>query len=179
MLTNNEILKKLRVALQLNHDEIISILELVEFKITKGALGDLFRAEDHPNYVEAGDQILRNFLNGLVIFKRGPMDSKPESRPKSDTLPKAPKYQPNIVPKMFQKKEKSVYKPFVPKDQKPEEKKRYGSASPIKEVKKTYPQKKETTPETRESKPLVKDVKKVEERSKLANSVFKKDHFKK
>jgi len=34
-------------------------------------LGDLFRNEDHPGYVEAGDQILRNFLNGLIIYKRG------------------------------------------------------------------------------------------------------------
>ncbi|MEO6547684.1 MAG: DUF1456 family protein [Ferruginibacter sp.] len=71
MLSNNDILKKLRVALSLRNDDIIKILELVEFKITKGALGDLFRNEDHPGYVEAGDQVLRNFLNGLIIFKRG------------------------------------------------------------------------------------------------------------
>jgi hypothetical protein len=175
MLTNNEILKKLRVALQLNHDEIISILELVEFKITKGALGDLFRAEDHPNYVEAGDQILRNFLNGLVIYKRGPMDSKSTI----DTLPRVPKSQPNIIPKMFQKKEKPSYKPFTPKDQKPEERKRYTSASPNKDTKKIYPIKKEAIPQNKEIKPVVKEVKKAEDRSKLANSVFKKDHFKK
>ncbi len=72
MLSNNDILKKLRVALSLKDEDILQILDLVEFKITKGALNDLFRKEDHPNYVEAGDQILRNFLNGLVIYKRGP-----------------------------------------------------------------------------------------------------------
>ncbi len=71
MITNNDILKKLRVALSLKNDDIIEILELVGFKITKGALGDLFRNEDHPGYVEAGDQVLRNFLNGLIIYKRG------------------------------------------------------------------------------------------------------------
>ncbi|MEO6489808.1 MAG: DUF1456 family protein [Ferruginibacter sp.] len=71
MLSNNDILKKLRVALSLRNDDIIEILSLVDFEITKGALGDLFRNEDHPGYVEAGDQILRNFLNGLVIYKRG------------------------------------------------------------------------------------------------------------
>lgn len=73
MLSNNDILKKLRVALSLHDTEIIKILELVDFKITKGALGDLFRNEAHPGYVEAGDQILRNFLNGLIIYKRGPL----------------------------------------------------------------------------------------------------------
>ncbi len=71
MLSNNDILKKLRVALSLRNDDIIEILALVDFEITKGALGDLFRNEDHPGYVEAGDQILRNFLNGLIIHKRG------------------------------------------------------------------------------------------------------------
>ena len=71
MLSNNDILKKLRVALQLRNDDIIEILKLVDFEITKGALGDLFRNEDQPGYVEAGDQVLRNFLNGLIIYKRG------------------------------------------------------------------------------------------------------------
>ena len=71
MLSNNDILKKLRVALSLQNDDIIKILSFVDFEISKGALGDLFRNEDHPGYVEAGDQILRNFLNGLIIYKRG------------------------------------------------------------------------------------------------------------
>lgn len=71
MLTNNDILKKLRVALSLRDDDIVEILKLVDFEITKGALGDLFRNPDHEGYVEAGDQILRNFLNGLIIHKRG------------------------------------------------------------------------------------------------------------
>ncbi|MEO6721090.1 MAG: DUF1456 family protein [Ferruginibacter sp.] len=80
MLSNNDILKKLRVALSLRNEDIIEILELVNFKITKGALGDLFRNEDHPGFVEAGDQVLRNFLNGLIIYKRGklPADKKKE-----------------------------------------------------------------------------------------------------
>ena len=76
MLSNNDILKKLRVAHKLRNDEIIDILKLVDFEITKGALGDMFRAEDHENYVDAGDQILRKFLDGLIIHLRGPMPEK-------------------------------------------------------------------------------------------------------
>ncbi len=71
MLSNNDILKKLRVALSLKNEDVIEILALADFNISKGALGDLFRNEDHPGYVEAGDQILRNFLNGLIIKNRG------------------------------------------------------------------------------------------------------------
>lgn len=70
-MTNNDIFKKLRVALMLRDNEIVDILKLVDFKISKSELGALFRKEDHPKYVECGDQILRNFLNGLVIHLRG------------------------------------------------------------------------------------------------------------
>lgn len=75
-MTNNDILKKLRVALKLRDDDIVKILELVDFRISKSELGAFFRSEDHPKYMECGDQILRNFLNGLVIHLRGPMPDK-------------------------------------------------------------------------------------------------------
>jgi len=85
-MTNNDILKKLRVALQLRDDEIVKILELVDFRITKSELGAFFRKENHPKYKECGDQILRNFLNGLVIHLRGP---KPSKNSKIDTQKKS------------------------------------------------------------------------------------------
>jgi uncharacterized protein YehS (DUF1456 family) len=71
MLTNNDILKKLRVALQLRDDDIVKILKLKDFEISKTELSSFFRAEDHPNYRKCGDQLLRNFLDGLIIYKRG------------------------------------------------------------------------------------------------------------
>lgn len=70
-MTNNDILKKLRVALRLRDDQIVDILQLVDFKISKSELGAFFRKENHPNYMECGDQVLRNFLNGLVLHLRG------------------------------------------------------------------------------------------------------------
>jgi uncharacterized protein YehS (DUF1456 family) len=76
-MTNNDILKKLRVALKLKDDDIVKILALVDFKISTTELGAVFRKEDHPNYKECGDQLLRNFLNGLIIHLRGPMEGPP------------------------------------------------------------------------------------------------------
>lgn len=78
-MTNNDILKKLRVALKLTNDDIAKIMELVDFKVSKSELGALFRKEDHPKYMECGDQFLRNFLNGLIIHLRGPRDNKNHS----------------------------------------------------------------------------------------------------
>ncbi|SDL81806.1 Protein of unknown function [Daejeonella rubra] len=74
-MSNNDIMKKLRVALKLNDQEIVDILKLVDFTITKAELGAIFRNKEHENFKPCGDQILRNFLNGLIIYKRGP---KPE-----------------------------------------------------------------------------------------------------
>jgi uncharacterized protein YehS (DUF1456 family) len=76
MLSNNDILKKLRVALELRDEDVIKILKLADFEISKSELNALYRKPDHPNYKECGDQLLRNFLNGLVIYKRGPMPPK-------------------------------------------------------------------------------------------------------
>lgn len=75
-LTNNDVFKKLRVALKLRDDEIIKICELVDFQVSKSELGAIFRNPDHPKYMECGDQFLRNFLNGLVIHMRSPMPAK-------------------------------------------------------------------------------------------------------
>jgi uncharacterized protein YehS (DUF1456 family) len=77
-MNNNEIFKKLRVALKLRDDQIVDILKLVDFNITRTELSAFFRAEDHENYKDCGDQVLRNFLNGLVIHLRGPMPDKRE-----------------------------------------------------------------------------------------------------
>lgn len=70
-MTNNDILKKLRVALKLTNKDIVHICSLVNFRVTESELGALFRKEDHPKYKNCGDQFLRNFLNGLVIHYRG------------------------------------------------------------------------------------------------------------
>lgn len=81
-LTNNDIFKKLRVAHKLRDEDIVDILKLVDFRISKSELGAFFRNENHPKYMECGDQLLRNFLNGLVIHLRGPMEKRPSSKSK-------------------------------------------------------------------------------------------------
>jgi len=75
-MSNNDIMKKLRVALKFTDDDIINVLALADFRVTKTELGAIFRKEDHPNFKPCGDQLLRNFLNGLIIYKRGPRPRK-------------------------------------------------------------------------------------------------------
>lgn len=92
-LSNNDIIKKLRVALSLKDTDIVEILKLVDYNISKSELSAFFRAEDHEKFMPLKDQILRNFLNGLVIYKRGKMEKKPKVEKKKENLP----------PKEFQK----------------------------------------------------------------------------
>lgn len=70
-LTNNTILKKLRIALELKEDDMIGILKLAGVNISGHELTALFRKAGHRNYKECGDQFLRNFLKGLTIRYRG------------------------------------------------------------------------------------------------------------
>lgn len=70
-LGNNLIFKKLRIALNLREDEIIALLALADFGMTKSELGALFRNPEHKHYKKCGDQVLRNFIKGLSLKYRG------------------------------------------------------------------------------------------------------------
>jgi uncharacterized protein YehS (DUF1456 family) len=69
-LTNNEVLKSIRIALELKDDDIIGILRLAGVEISKSELTALFRNPAHTNYRPCGDQFLRNFLAGLTTKYR-------------------------------------------------------------------------------------------------------------
>jgi uncharacterized protein YehS (DUF1456 family) len=65
--TNNMVLKKLRVAFELKEDDIHAILKAADFPVSKPELSALFRKVGHSNYRVCGDQLLRNFLKGLAL----------------------------------------------------------------------------------------------------------------
>jgi uncharacterized protein YehS (DUF1456 family) len=64
--TNNTVLKKIRVAFELKDDDLIALLQRVGLEVSKGELSALFRRPDHRNYRECGDQLLRHLLRGLT-----------------------------------------------------------------------------------------------------------------
>ncbi len=69
-LTNNIILLKLKIALNLKAEDILKIMELAEFPIGKPELSAFFRKPGHPHYRACKDQILRNFLKGMQLQYR-------------------------------------------------------------------------------------------------------------
>jgi uncharacterized protein YehS (DUF1456 family) len=69
--TNNVVLKKLRVAFELQDIDMHQIFEDAGFPVTKPELSALFRQPSHKNFRLCGDQMLRNFLKGLTRRVRG------------------------------------------------------------------------------------------------------------
>lgn len=64
-LNNNIILRKIKIALNIIDEDMISILDLAGVKISKHELSAFFRKPDHQHYRECKDQFLRNFLQGM------------------------------------------------------------------------------------------------------------------
>jgi uncharacterized protein YehS (DUF1456 family) len=64
--TNNTVLKKIRVAFELKDDDVIALVQKNGLTVSKTELGAFFRRPSHRNYRDCGDQVLRAFLKGLA-----------------------------------------------------------------------------------------------------------------
>ena len=66
-LNNNIIFRKLKIALDLQADDILEIINIADLHISKHELSAFFRKPGHKHYRECKDQILRNFLKGIQL----------------------------------------------------------------------------------------------------------------
>jgi uncharacterized protein YehS (DUF1456 family) len=67
---NNQLLKKVKIALALTSEDMLEIFDLAGVRVSKGELGAILRKEGHKNYRECGDKFARNFLKGLALKYR-------------------------------------------------------------------------------------------------------------
>jgi uncharacterized protein YehS (DUF1456 family) len=65
-ITNNLVLKKLRVAFQLKDTDIMALLAKTGLNLSKTEVNAFFRQPDHRNYRECHDQFLRNILKSMT-----------------------------------------------------------------------------------------------------------------
>jgi len=68
--SNNVVLKKLRVAFELKDVDMHAIFAASGFEVTKPEMSAFFRDRSHKHYRLCGDQLLRNFLRGLGMRLR-------------------------------------------------------------------------------------------------------------
>ena len=66
-LSNNVIFKKLRIAFDLKEDELIELMSLADYEISKNELSAIFRKPGHKHYRECSDDFLMGFLIGLTF----------------------------------------------------------------------------------------------------------------
>lgn len=76
IITNNEILRKIRIAMTYKDDDILNLLNSAGFKLSKSELSAFFRNTEHRNYKECGDQLIRNLLKGMVKRYRPEAEAK-------------------------------------------------------------------------------------------------------
>ena len=69
-LTNNIIFRKLKIALNLQADDVLMLIKKADFSMSKHELSAFFRKPDHKHYRKCKDQVLRYFLKGLQIEHR-------------------------------------------------------------------------------------------------------------
>jgi uncharacterized protein YehS (DUF1456 family) len=64
-ISNNVVLKKLRIALQLKEDDVVGILAAGGTEMTKRQLSALSRKRGNKHYRVCSDEVLESFLTGL------------------------------------------------------------------------------------------------------------------
>jgi uncharacterized protein YehS (DUF1456 family) len=79
---NNDILIRLRYALDIKNVDMIEIFKLGGMEITKEELFKILTKskdmeEDNEDVIICDDQMFDAFLNGFIIFKRGKQEPKP------------------------------------------------------------------------------------------------------
>lgn len=70
-LSNNDKLRKLKIALSLKESDMHELMALAGMPLSRPELSALFRRKDHPHFRACQDQLLRNFLLGLQLKHRG------------------------------------------------------------------------------------------------------------
>lgn len=67
---NNEMLKKLKIALSLTSDDMLGVFDKAGNSISPSELSAVLRKEGARNYQRCGDKFARNFIKGLTLIHR-------------------------------------------------------------------------------------------------------------
>ena len=76
-MTHNDFLRSIRYLLNVNDSTLADILRLANLDVSIAEIVAFLKKEDEVGYRECGDRVMAHFLNGLVLYKRGPDPSRP------------------------------------------------------------------------------------------------------
>lgn len=69
-LSKNDVLKKLRIAMNFREEQMLGALKEGGSELSKAELSALFRNPKHKHYRTCGNQVLRAFIKGLTLQQR-------------------------------------------------------------------------------------------------------------
>ena len=107
-MVNNDVLRSIRYALDISDPKTVEIIKLAGYEVDRPVIAGLLKKEDEEGYVECSDAIMRAFLDGLIIYKRGKSDARPEQ----GQQPGVPLYNNDILKKLriaFELKENDLH----------------------------------------------------------------------
>ncbi|WP_173917692.1 DUF1456 family protein [Halobacillus sp. Marseille-Q1614] len=87
---NNDVLIRLRYALDIKDQDMVEIFKLGGVDFTTEEVSKVLtksddeEAADNEDYIKCTNSMLESFLNGLITFKRGPQEPKPGQPNKPD-----------------------------------------------------------------------------------------------
>jgi uncharacterized protein YehS (DUF1456 family) len=76
-MTHNDFLRSIRYLLNVNDSTLADILRLANLDVSIAEIVAFLKKEDEAGYRACGDRVMAHFLNGLVVYKRGPDPSRP------------------------------------------------------------------------------------------------------
>lgn len=93
-MTNNDLLIRLRYALDLKNTEMVEIFKLGGMNFTKEEVLNMLikirEEEEAPeNFIKCNNKMLGAFLNGFITYKRGPQQQKQGTSDSSEELAKS------------------------------------------------------------------------------------------
>lgn len=76
MITNNDIIRRIRYIFDYNDTKIIELFALAGYETTRAEISDWLKKDEDPAFVKIDDYHLALFLNGLIVDKRGRKDGE-------------------------------------------------------------------------------------------------------
>ncbi|MGL5050586.1 MAG: DUF1456 family protein [Fusobacteriaceae bacterium] len=78
-MNNNDILRRLRYAMDISDVKMVKIFELGGVTLDLDGLKNILKKEHEEGYVTVPNNELKQFLDGFIVFRRGPLETKSNS----------------------------------------------------------------------------------------------------
>lgn len=77
MISNNDVLRRIRYAFEIKDSKMIDIFKLTGMEVSRSKVSDWLKKPGDTSFQELSDHELASFLNGFIISKRGSKDGPP------------------------------------------------------------------------------------------------------